>query len=105
MDGGLDPITDFLKQRVARPLPGDDVQPSLAPKSGDINPGALEPVLHTLIGLVVPKEDAEISLPDSGSEEAYRGLELLLGLPEVRQVIAGRHSRLPETERNAALAM
>src|SRR5262245_42619037 len=95
MSGGLDPLFNLLDQGVARFLPGDEVQASLAPQSRDIDAGALQLILRPLIGLLMPQEDAHLSLPGPGSEEPDGGLELLLALPEVRHVIARCYCHVP----------
>src|SRR5262245_11238737 len=105
MNRGLDPPFDILDQVIARFLPGDEVQAFFAPQGRDIQPGALELILHPLVGLVMAQVDAGLSLRDPGNEEPDGGLEFPLGLPEAGHVVARRYGRVPETERNMAPAL
>ena len=90
IDGSSDPIADLPQHRVGRLLPRDRVKAIAPPELVRSEPAALEAGQEAPVCRVVAKEDADLVALHSRREKACRRIKLVLGLPEVADVVTRR---------------
>jgi len=104
IDGSSDPIADLPQDRVGRSLTRDGVKAIAPPEFVRSEPAALEAGQDAPVCRVVAKEHAELVALHPRREKARRRIELVLGLPEVADVVTRRRELAGNTQRNPALA-
>src|SRR5260370_5048856 len=76
------------------------MQPTLPSQSRVIEPGAVARGLDSVVGPFVAEEHTGFALRRAGGDKADGGPKILLGLPEVREMVSGRSQRTVEAKRD-----
>jgi len=104
IDGSSNPIADLPQHRVGRLLPRDSVKAIAPPELVRSEPAALEAGQEAPVRRVVAKEDADLVALHSCREKACCRIKLVLGLPEVADVVTRRRELAGHAQGNTALA-